>query len=129
MDGCWAVRPVRRSAYVASAVWPSAKEAVEFCHDPSRTAVLGYPNYPLPDLKDAIDLTLRLGARTNAEIRCAGVSLNTSLFSEAEAHRIIGEMSAALGLPVADPLRGGALFEALADACVGGLSAAKRAAS
>jgi hypothetical protein len=34
--------------------------------------------FPVPDVQEVIDLTLRLGARTSPHIRCAGVSLNTT---------------------------------------------------
>lgn len=96
----------------------SQPDVVVLCHDPSRAEVLGFPGYKLPELREAIDLTLRLGARTNAAIRCGGVSLNTSGIAEAEAARLIEETSAALKLPVADPIRGGAAFDALAASCL-----------
>jgi uncharacterized NAD-dependent epimerase/dehydratase family protein len=96
----------------------SQPDVIVLCHDPSRTSVLGFPDYRLPELQEAIDLALRLGARTNPSIRCGGVSLNTSQLAEAEARRLIDEHSAALGLPVADPIRGGAAFEALVESCL-----------
>lgn len=96
----------------------SQPDVIVMCHDPSRTTILGHPSYPLPDVGEAIDLVLRLGARTNAAIRCAGVSVNTSQLSARDADRVIHTMSAALGMPVADPIRGGAPFDALVDACL-----------
>lgn len=96
----------------------SQPDVIVLCHDPTRSHMLGFPDYPLPDLKEAIDLTLRLGARTNAAIRCAGVSMNTSRLAEAEAHRVMEQAAAALSLPVADPIRGGRAFEALVRACL-----------
>jgi uncharacterized NAD-dependent epimerase/dehydratase family protein len=98
----------------------SQPDIIVLCHDPTRSHMLGFPDYPLPDLKEAIDLTLRLGARTNAAIRCAGVSMNTSRLAEAEAHRVMEQAAAALSLPVADPIRGGRAFEALVRACLEG---------
>jgi uncharacterized NAD-dependent epimerase/dehydratase family protein len=98
----------------------SQPDVIVLCHDPSRKAVLGYPDYPLPDLQEAIDLNLRLGARTNPAIRCAGVSMNTSRLSETEAHRLMEQSAAQLGLPVADPIRGGRAFEALVRSCLEG---------
>jgi uncharacterized NAD-dependent epimerase/dehydratase family protein len=80
--------------------------------------MLGFPGYPLPDLQDAIDLNLRLGARTNPAIRCAGVSMNTSQLSAAEALGLIERVSVQLKLPVADPVRGGDAFEALVQSCL-----------
>ena len=98
----------------------SQPDVIVLCHDPTRATMLGYPDYPLPDLKEAIDLTLRLGARTNPAIRSAGVSMNTSRLAEAEAHRVMEQAAAALSLPVADPIRGGRAFEALVRACLEG---------
>ncbi len=97
----------------------SQPDLIVLCHDPSRAATLGFPDYPLPDLQDAIDTTLRLGARTNPAIRCAGVSLNTSALSETEARAVIEEARKQIGLPVADPIRGGAPFETLVQSCLG----------
>lgn len=88
------------------------------CHDYSRSHVLGYPSYPLPSPTEVIDLTLRLGSRTNINIRCAGVSLNTSSLDEGEAARLLAREQDVLGMPVADPIRGGPAFEALVDACL-----------
>jgi uncharacterized NAD-dependent epimerase/dehydratase family protein len=96
----------------------SQPDVIVLCHDPARTSVLGFPGYATPELQDAIDLNLRLAARTNAAVRCAGVSLNTSSLAETEASALIERTHAQLGLAVADPIRGGAAFEALVDACL-----------
>src|SRR5690606_36203810 len=54
------------------------------CHDPARKVILGMENFALPAIEEVIDLTVRLGSRTNPAIRYAGVSLNTaSLDAEA----------------------------------------------
>jgi uncharacterized NAD-dependent epimerase/dehydratase family protein len=96
----------------------SQPDVIVVCHRPGREQVMGYPGYLLPDLDETIDLNLRLGRRTNAAIRCAGVSLDTSGLDTGAAHRLLAEQSARLGLPVADPMRGGAAFEALVDSCL-----------
>ncbi len=88
------------------------------CHDPSRTMVLGLDNYALPSIEEVIDMTIRLGSRTNPAIRCAGVSLNTSALGAADAETLMRSEAGRLGLPVADPIRGGPAFEALVDACL-----------
>ncbi len=72
----------------------------------------------LPSIEQAIHLALRLGGRTSPAIRCAGVSLNTSKLDEADARRLMREEAKRLGCPVADPMRGGAEFEALVEACL-----------
>ena len=51
-------------------------------------------------------------------MRCAGVALNTSGLSPAEAEQVLEDYRAEWGAPVADPMRPGAAFEALVDACL-----------
>jgi len=89
------------------------------CHEPSRTHVLGYPDFKLPSIEEVIAQTISLGKLTNPAIRCAGVSLNTAHLPEAESDRLIAAESHRLGLPVADPIRGGPAFERLLDSCQG----------
>jgi uncharacterized NAD-dependent epimerase/dehydratase family protein len=88
------------------------------CHDPTRTMVLGLDGYAMPSIEAVIDLTIRLGSRTNPAIRCAGVSLNTSKLTAPQAEALMAAEARRLGLPVADPIRGGPAFEALVDACL-----------
>jgi uncharacterized NAD-dependent epimerase/dehydratase family protein len=88
------------------------------CHDPTREEVMGLPGLLLPSLEEVIELTVALGRRTNPEIRCAGVSLNTATLSGNEATEAMMRTSAWLRLPAADPLRGGAEFETLVDSCL-----------
>ena len=88
------------------------------CHDPSRKVILGLEDFVLPTVEEVIDLTIRLGSRTNPAIRCGGVSLNTSSLGAGEAEALLGAESRRLGLPVADPIRGGDAFAALVDYCL-----------
>lgn len=87
------------------------------CHDPNRSVVLGHPDFPLPSIETVIEQTVMMGRLTNPAIRCAGVSLNTSALDAEAAEAAIAETSDRLGLPVADPMRGGPAFERLLDAC------------
>lgn len=88
------------------------------CHDPSRTHMLGYPGAPMPSIEAVIAQTVTLGRVTNPAIRCVGVALNTVHLDAAAAAAEMNALSVRLGLPVADPMRGGAAFERLLDACV-----------
>ncbi|MDY6944782.1 MAG: DUF1611 domain-containing protein [Pseudomonadota bacterium] len=97
----------------------SQPDVIVVCHEPGRSHVLGVPGYALPSLEETIDLNLRLGRRTNPAIRCAGISLNTSRLSQADARQVFATESRRLGLPVADPIRGGIEFEQLIDSCLG----------
>ena len=88
------------------------------CHQPGRQRLMGHEAFALPGAEEVIDLTIRLGRRTNPAIRCAGASLNTAAFGPAEAEALMTAESERLGLPVADPVRGGARFDALVEACL-----------
>lgn len=88
------------------------------CHDPARKVILGMESFALPTVEEVIDLTIRLGSRTNPAIRCAGVSLNTSSMTSDEAHSLMAAEAERLGLPVADPIRKGESFAALVDNCL-----------
>lgn len=88
------------------------------CHEPGRTHLLGYAAFPVPSLEQVIEQTISLGRVTNPGIRCAGISLNTARFAADEARAELERTSQRLGLPAADPMRGGAAFERLLDACM-----------
>jgi uncharacterized NAD-dependent epimerase/dehydratase family protein len=96
----------------------SQPDVIVVCHEPGRTRVLGHPDYLVPSIEDTIALALQLGGRTNPDIRCAGVSLNTGKLDDDAAQRLIESEAARLGMAVADPMRGGAAFDALVDACL-----------
>ncbi|HUD29520.1 MAG TPA: DUF1611 domain-containing protein [Novosphingobium sp.] len=88
------------------------------CHQPGRSAILGHAHYPVPSIEAVIEQTVMAGKLTNPAIRCAGISLNTAGLSDAAADAVIAETAQRLGLPAADPIRGGRAFEQLLDACV-----------
>lgn len=94
----------------------SQPDVVIICHQAGRNRILGAPGYTLPSTEEIMDVALRLGHRTNSAIRCAGISLNTAHLEKAAAERLLAEEQESLGLPVADPVRGGAAFEALVNA-------------
>ncbi len=97
----------------------SQPDIIVLCHEPGRKHLLGYPDYPTPQLQEAIAVHLKLGSLTNRAIRCGGVSFNTGALSPAEAEDVMHRASQALGLPVADPIRGGKEFERLVESCLG----------
>ncbi len=88
------------------------------CHEPGRTDMIGTAGYLLPSLAETIDLTLRLGRRTNPAIHCAGISLNTSHLSDAETAAALAEAERETGLPAADPIKGGHAFLRLVESCL-----------
>lgn len=88
------------------------------CHEPGRDHVVGHPEFELPSIEEVIDLTTQLGRRTNPAIRCAGVSINTSHLAEPAANDLLAEESKRLGMPVADPMRGGTAFANMVTVCL-----------
>ena len=96
----------------------SQPDVVVVCHQPGRTTMSGLPDYPVPSLRETIDMTLRLGSRTNPSIRCVGVSLNTAHLDDAERRQLLEEVERSLGLPAADPMLPGPAFEALVESCL-----------
>ena len=67
----------------------SQPDVLVLCHEPGRTHLLGYPDFPTPSLPDAIALHLGMGSLTNPKIRCAGVSFNTAAMTPAEADAVM----------------------------------------
>jgi uncharacterized NAD-dependent epimerase/dehydratase family protein len=98
----------------------SQPDILVLCHEPGRRHLLGYPDFPTPSLPEAIERHLTMGSLTNPGIRCAGVSFNTSGKSHADAEVLVRHASRELGLPVADPMRGGADFDRLVESCLSG---------
>lgn len=96
----------------------SQPDVVVVCHEAGRTEMLGHPGYAIPSIEETIELALWLGRRTNPAIRCGGVSLNTAKLDAAAAERLLASESDRLGCAVADPVRGGAAFERLVEACL-----------
>jgi uncharacterized NAD-dependent epimerase/dehydratase family protein len=98
----------------------SQPDIIVLCHHAGRTSLLGNPAFPVPGIDEMLDLTLRLGARTNPAIRCGGVSINTAALDDAAAAALLDREAERTGLPVADPVRGGARFARLIESCVSG---------
>ncbi len=87
------------------------------CHQPDREQILGTPGYVVPTIEAVIAQTIAVGRLTNPAIRCAGISLNSSGMTDKAAAKEIARTAERLGLPTADPIRGGDAFEQLLDAC------------
>jgi uncharacterized NAD-dependent epimerase/dehydratase family protein len=96
----------------------SQPDVVVVCHEPGRRHLVGHPEFPVPSLAETIDLTLRLGRRTNPAIRCGGISLNTAGLDAHAAGELLARESMQLGLPAADPVRKGSEFQRLIESCL-----------
>lgn len=85
----------------------SQPDAFVVCHEAGRTHISGWPDFVLPSISEVIDRTIAIGQQTNPEIRCIGVSVNTSSLNDAESRRYLSDLSEELGLPCVDPIRYG----------------------
>ena len=88
------------------------------CHAHGREQIVGLPDYPLPSIGRAIEMTLQQARLTNPGVRCAGVSLNTAGLTVEEAEKAITGLAREWGIAVADPMRRGPAFERLVDGCL-----------
>ena len=82
----------------------SQPDAFVVCHDATRTVISGWEHYALPSIRDCIDQHVLMGQRTNANIRCVGISVNTSSLPAAEHKDYLASLSEETGLPCVDPL-------------------------
>jgi uncharacterized NAD-dependent epimerase/dehydratase family protein len=86
----------------------SQPDAIVLCHDPRRQTILGWPDFPIPDLGDAIGAYVAQGRLTNAAIRCVGISINTSQMLETDRRQYLRALADRFALPVFDPILDGA---------------------
>jgi uncharacterized NAD-dependent epimerase/dehydratase family protein len=93
----------------------SQPDVIIVCHEPGREMMLGMPGYALPSIEETIEANLMFGRRTNPAIRCGGISLNTAALDPAAAEAEIARVADRLGLPAADPVRGGPALDRLID--------------
>jgi len=82
----------------------SQPDAFVLCHDATRKTISGWDHYPLPTIKDCIEQHITMGSRTNPDIRCVGISVNTSTLPLEEREKYLADLSAETGLPCIDPL-------------------------
>jgi len=77
------------------------------CTELGREKISGWPEFDLPSIGEVIQRTIDIGKRTNKDIRCIGISVNSSKFSESEALAKMAQIETEYGLPVIDPIRFG----------------------
>lgn len=82
----------------------SQPDAFVLCHDAARTVVSGWEHYDLPSIQQCIDQHILLGSRTNPDIRCVGISVNTSKLPANERLDYLTKLSEETGQPCVDPI-------------------------
>jgi len=85
----------------------SQPDAFVVCHQAGRKTIEAFPDFPLPTIGELIDLTCTCGRVTNPDIRCVGVSINTSSLSADERAAYLEKIAAETGLPCVDPVATG----------------------
>jgi uncharacterized NAD-dependent epimerase/dehydratase family protein len=86
----------------------SQPDAIVYCHSLTRREIDGWPGYPLPEPAAGIAANLAAARLTNPGVRLAGVAVNTSHLSEADARAALDRLATNLGAPAIDALRFGA---------------------
>jgi uncharacterized NAD-dependent epimerase/dehydratase family protein len=85
----------------------SQPDAVVVCHEAGRDRMHEFEDFATPSLELAIARNLEAARLTNPQVRCVGVSMNTSRLAPEDAHTLMTATSRALGLPCVDPVRTG----------------------
>lgn len=83
----------------------SQPDALVLCHDPARTRIFSFPDYPTPPLEVAIERYLEAARLTNPTVRMVGVSFNTSALDAPARAALLEQTEQRLGLPCFDPLK------------------------
>lgn len=82
----------------------SQPDAFIVCHDATREVISGWEHYSLPSIQECIDLHIQAGRRTNPDIVCVGISLNTSGLSKDDRVNYLNNLRKETNLPCVDPL-------------------------
>ena len=85
----------------------SQPDAFVVCHEVGRQTIEAFPDFPVPTIEELIKLTITTGRVTNPNIRCVGVSLNTSSLSGEEREAVLMSTADEIGLPCVDPVATG----------------------
>jgi uncharacterized NAD-dependent epimerase/dehydratase family protein len=85
----------------------SQPDAFVVCHAAGRKMIDAFPDFRLPGIPELIELTVANGRVTNENIRCVGVSINTSGLPESERAAYLGRITDETGLPCVDPVATG----------------------
>jgi uncharacterized NAD-dependent epimerase/dehydratase family protein len=82
----------------------SQPDGLVLCHDAARATIAGWDHFPVPAIRDCIEQHIMLGRRSNPDIRCLGISINTSALSGEERTGYLQSLRDETGLPCVDPL-------------------------
>ncbi|HUD44325.1 MAG TPA: NAD-dependent epimerase/dehydratase family protein [Patescibacteria group bacterium] len=80
----------------------SQPDAFVLCHEPTRRHMVG-STYPIPSIAAVREATEYMGRLTNPNIRCVGISLNTSAF-QGNISQLKQQLRKEHNVPVVDPV-------------------------
>lgn len=85
----------------------SQPDAFVLCHDATRSVISGWEHCALPSIDAAINQHVQMGSLTNPDIRCVGISVNTSALPAAERKNYLASLAEETGLPCVDSMLDG----------------------
>ena len=89
-------------------LYGSQPDVFVVCHEAGRAHIKGWDSFDIPSIEQVIARTIDIGKQVNPQIRCVGISVNTStLSSDEERLSYLTELSSRYNLPAVDPLFGG----------------------
>jgi uncharacterized NAD-dependent epimerase/dehydratase family protein len=94
----------------------SQPDALVLCHDPRRTHIDEYPDFPIPDLDFCAEANLAVARLTNRHVTWSGISVNTAHLDARARAAYLDDLQARFDVPCFDPVATGAqsLLPALA---------------
>lgn len=85
----------------------SQPDALLLCHKAGLEAIDGHPSYKIPSLDQCINQYEVAGRLTNPAAKVVGLSVNTSMLTNAEAQCYLARVADTYQMPCFDPVRGG----------------------
>lgn len=82
----------------------SQPDAFIVCHEAGRKKIGEWEDFPVPSIEQVVERTVAIGSLTNPDIKCVGVSVNTSMLDGDERAEYLATLSRRVGLPCVDPL-------------------------
>ena len=85
----------------------SQPDVLVLCHEATLTAILGWPDYPIPTIAECMQTNLRMARLTSPNVRFAGISINTSKLEKDKRSAYLDNLATETGLPCVDPVADG----------------------
>ena len=85
----------------------SQPDGIVVCAHATRKAITEWPDFPVPAVNECIERNIVEGRLTNPDIRCVGVSVNTSALTPEERAGYLAALQEETGLPCVDPIATG----------------------